>query len=240
MWGCKKFHLYFYGTEFKPYTDHKPLEFIYSPKGKPPPRTERWVLRLQPYHFKVFHMPGKTNPADVLSRLPIHNQPHHERNIAEEYIKFRNRKSMTLEQISRSTQDDPVLQQVQHCLLKDQWSNNPDLQQFFIVRNELSTNKDLLLRGTTIVMPKQLRHQTFMLAHEGHQGIIRTKQLLRQKVWWPGMATEIKALIKTCLPCQSVMPLSAPGPLRPSTCLPSLGSLFTLTSADHSRRGRAS
>ncbi|CAB3995185.1 Hypothetical predicted protein [Paramuricea clavata] len=53
VWGCEKFHLYLYGTEFTIYTDHKPLEIIYNPKRKPTGRIERWALRLQPYHFKI-------------------------------------------------------------------------------------------------------------------------------------------------------------------------------------------
>ncbi|KAK3752963.1 hypothetical protein QZH41_005120, partial [Actinostola sp. cb2023] len=56
VWGCEKFHLYLYGTEFTLFTDHKPLEVIYSPRAKPPARIERWVLRLQPYRFKICHM----------------------------------------------------------------------------------------------------------------------------------------------------------------------------------------
>ena len=41
VWGCERFHIYLYGKEFTLYTDHKPLEVIYSPKSKPPPRIER-------------------------------------------------------------------------------------------------------------------------------------------------------------------------------------------------------
>ena len=203
VWGCEKFHLYLYGTEFKLFTDHKPLEFIYSPKGKPPPRIERWALRLQPYRFKVIHMPGKTNPADVLSRLPIRAQAPRERNIAEKYINFIAEravpKAMTLEEIAKTTEDDAVL------------------QTFSKVRDQLSTSQGLLLRGTRIVMPKSLHPQTLSLAHENHQGIVRTKQLLRQKVWWPSIDTEAENLIKACLPCQSTMPQPVPEPLHPST-----------------------
>jgi hypothetical protein len=59
----------------------------------------------------VVHLPGKTNPADILSRLPISPQPPpRERNTAEEYINFITEKAvpkaMTLEQISKATQDD--------------------------------------------------------------------------------------------------------------------------------------
>ena len=88
VWGCERFHIYLYGKEFMLYTDHKPLEVIYSPKSKRPPRIERWALCLQPYKFRMVHMPGKTNPADVLSRLPLEGQPNRERQITEEYINY--------------------------------------------------------------------------------------------------------------------------------------------------------
>ena len=66
------FHLYLYGNEFTLITDHKPLEVIYGSKSaKVSARIERWVLRLQPYTFKVVYKPGATNPADYLSRHPI-------------------------------------------------------------------------------------------------------------------------------------------------------------------------
>ena len=55
VWACEKFHPYIYGQCFELLTDHKPLEAIYGPKSKPCARIERWVLRLQPYEFKVIH-----------------------------------------------------------------------------------------------------------------------------------------------------------------------------------------
>ena len=71
VWACEKFHPYIllYGPCFELLTDHKPLEAIYVPKSKPCARIERWVLRLQPYEFKVIHLPVKNNIADPLSRL---------------------------------------------------------------------------------------------------------------------------------------------------------------------------
>ena len=69
VWACEKFHPYVYGVPFDLVTDHKPLEVLYGPRSKPCARIERWVLRMQPYKFKVKFEPGPSNIADTLSRL---------------------------------------------------------------------------------------------------------------------------------------------------------------------------
>ena len=42
------------------------------------------------------------------------------------------------------------------------------------------------------------------LAHEGHQGLTKTKQRLRSKVWWAGIDRQVEAKCKTCHGCQLV------------------------------------
>lgn len=69
VWACEKFQSYLLGIDFDLITDHQPLLKIYSPKSKPSARIERWVLRLQPYNFRVVYVKGKNNIADPLSRL---------------------------------------------------------------------------------------------------------------------------------------------------------------------------
>ena len=65
---------------------------------------------------------------------------------------------------------------------------------FFHIQKELSVNSDqsLLLRGTRIVIPSKLQNHVIDLAHEGHQGISRTKQLLREKVWFPTIDKQVE------------------------------------------------
>ena len=90
VWACDKFHPPIYGQCFELLTDHKQLEAIYAPKSKPHARIERWVLHLQPYEFKVIHLPGKNNIADPLSRLlkVVMAQQSEFSKIAEEHVRF--------------------------------------------------------------------------------------------------------------------------------------------------------
>lgn len=43
------------------------------------------------------------------------------------------------------------------------------------------------------------------LTHHGHMGIKKTKQLLREKVWFPGIGKAVEKLVKGCIPCQAVL-----------------------------------
>jgi hypothetical protein len=66
------------------------------------------------------------------------------------------------------------------------------------------------------VIPQTLRKQVLDIAHETHQGITKTKSLLREKVWWPHIDKDIEDTIKNCIPCLSVSTKSSPEPLKPN------------------------
>ncbi len=54
------------------------------------------------------------------------------------------------------------------------------------------------------------------LAREGHQGIVKTKERLRTKAWWPGMNNDIERFCSRCHGCQA----NTPTPSQPSTSMP--------------------
>lgn len=88
VYGCEKFHVNLYGREFVVDTDAKALEYILNNRNrKVPARNERWSLRLMPYNFKIRHRPGKTNPADYLSRHPVFSHDTHTDDV-EDYVNY--------------------------------------------------------------------------------------------------------------------------------------------------------
>ncbi|XP_048774395.2 uncharacterized protein K02A2.6-like [Ostrea edulis] len=219
VFGCEKFHMYIYGLEFEIWTDHKPLTYIYSPKSKPPARIERWILRLQPYKYKIVYIPGPKNAADALSRLS-RNRVGRIRHIAEEYAYFIAEnavpKALTIQEVRQKTSEDPELAEI---MRKVKTGNGRLSPKFRTVEAELSVVDGIVLRGSRIILPKCLRRQTVSLAHEGHQGIVRTKQRLREKVWWPGIDIEAERFVRACHQCQLLTNSNRPEPVR-TTVLP--------------------
>lgn len=224
VWACEKFHPYVYGISFELVTDHKPLEVIYGPKSRPCARIERWVLRMQPYDFKVKYKPGAKNIADPLSRL-LSKSESDSKHVAEaeEYVRFvaisATPKAMTTREVEEASADDQELSEVRKCINGTPWEQLKH-KQYVPVSSELCVIGQLVLRGPRIVAPVKLRPRLLSLAHEGHLGITGTKQRLRSKVWWPGMEKDVERYCKACHGCQLVSRPDHPEPIR-STTLPS-------------------
>ena len=220
VFGCEKYHLYLLGSPFTVYTDHRPLIPMFSnPHSSPPARIERWVLRLQQYDMTVIYRPGKDNPADFASRHPVVTTScDRAMKVAEEYITFVASASspvaIDLEVIKEHTRSDETLQSLIKSIQSNHWTDKT--KQYHKVRQELSVTSDqaLVLRGTRIVMPAALHQQAIDLAHEGHQGIVKSKQLLRTKVWFPGVDAQMEDTINKCLACQANSPSHTQAPLK--------------------------
>ena len=76
-----------------------------------------------------------------------------------------------------------------------------------------SPNLGIILCGNRVVIPKELRQKVIQLAHHGHYDLMKTKQLLREKVWFPGIDNLVKTSVEHCLLCQSVGTPNNPAPL---------------------------
>ena len=139
--------------------------------------------------------------------------------IVEEYVHFIASnavpKAMCLNDIKQATQNDPTLQE----LIRSARPTRPDvtgvdnatLALLSRLRSELMITDDnaLILGGTCLIIPKSLQ-----LAHEGHQGIVVTKILLRKKVWFPNIDQQAEDLVKGCLSCQATVEANNREPLK--------------------------
>ena len=225
-------HIYLYGAHFTLHTDCKPVEFTFSnEKSKPPARIERWNLRLQEYDFSTMHTKGTDNPSDFLSRHPSPDVANKQELAAEEYVNFLSTcavpKAMSLREIQQMTKVDRTLQKLVILIQTGNWSqiteaDGVDVAEFSHIRDELTVNEDsnIILRGSHILMPSSLRQQAMSIAHEGHQGLVKTKQLLREKMWFPGINEAFKRLIENCVTCQANGPENRPDPLQMSPLPP--------------------
>lgn len=207
VWGCERFHLYLQGLDtFDLVTDHEPLKVIYSSRSKPSARIERWVLRLQPYNYKVRCVRSKDNIADALSRL-TKQEPTNRYKCDDEHVRAVALQAvpvaMSIQEIEKASAVDSELQEVRKCLITGNWERSP--KPYVPVRNELTYIGHIILRGTRIVVPTSLRKRVTELAHEGHQGIVKTKERLRSKVWWPGIDRDAERKCRECYGCQVVV-----------------------------------
>ena len=75
----------------------------------------------------------------------------------------------------------------------------------------------MLLKDTRIVIPHSLSEKVVDIAHQGHQGIVKTKALLREKVWFPGIDKAVERKVTNCIPCQACSKKNSPEPLQMSS-----------------------
>ena len=189
VYGVEHFHLYVQGAPFKLITDHKPLLGIVKSRNPTTSRIERWRLRLMPYEIEFVYRPGRNeqNSADYISRHP-QTTPTRD-NAGEEYIAFLAKcgvpKAMTQDEVRSETQRDPQLQKVMQAVQTGQWRG--DISDFTPFKDEISVHDGLVLRGHRLILPQSLQNQAIDIAHQSHQGIVKTKQLIREKIWFPGI-----------------------------------------------------
>ena len=157
MWSCERFHVYLYGADFDLLTDHKALKFMFSPRSKPSARIERWMLRLQPYRYKVIHIAGSKNIADSLSRLFNENVIKNAQNddSIDEYVnlivKYVTPIALTTRETEKASNADKELRNLRSCILSNDWLKL-DNKSYLLVRSN-RRRLVLLYYGERIVIP---------------------------------------------------------------------------------------
>lgn len=203
-WALQHFHLYLFGTHFVLHTDHKPLvNILTNPRSLSNARIERMCLKIQQYSYTIKHQKGVENPADYLSRYPVQHNDDKIGKKVEAYVNFictsSLPKAVSLEEVQQATKLDATLQHVIESIQNNKEIKMPIFQR---IRNELSIVEGVILRQKQIVLPATLHQRAISLAHKGHLGIVKTKQLLRSRIWFPSLDKMVEQIVKSCPICQ--------------------------------------
>lgn len=163
------------------------------------------------------------NTADSLSRLPSKSNSSSDSGIiCEQYVKFvydtraLDLQAVTLSDMSCETCRDDTLSKLPVQIQSGKWSSDKEFKPFSAIRQELSVYEGVILRGNRILVPPSLRKKVLKLSHETHQGIVKTKQFLRSRFYWPGMDESVETMIKNCQACILNQPLNKYTPLQPA------------------------
>ena len=107
-----------------------------------------------------------------------------------------------MDELVTKTSEDLTLTQVRLAIRTNNWDDiniDPMLRCYHNIRDELSVVDDtIVLRGTRICIPEALQKRTIELAHQGHQGVTKTKGLLREKVWFPNIDHQVETKVEEC------------------------------------------
>ena len=235
-WGMNEHRHYLLGIEFDSYTDHQPLIPIYSGNRRGNARIERHRLRVQGFQYNMKHLPGKSNPCDYPSRHPIPLEAFTEKQKDSMVIDNDDElcisrlitddlpDAVTLKMVQVGTKEDATMQGLIKALEKGYLPNDNRLKEYKMVFNELTYADQVLLRGDRLVIPDaelfpgsgSLRQMVVDNAHEGHQGIVKCKKLLRAKVWFPGMDAMMEKKVNNCIACQATTYQPTRDPLKPT------------------------
>ncbi len=227
VWAVEKWRTYLWGRTFKLRTDHQALTTLLTTKGgdRAGMRIARWAARLLCFNYEVIFRPGCHNfTADCLSRLPLPYEPLESDSDTEpEQVALLTSAltAVTQKEFAAASSSCPEMcklrTQIQRGWPRSSSRVDPLLLPFHKLRHELSATDDFVLRGSRLIAPVSLRHRLVTLAHEGHQGIVRTKQRLRDLYWWPRMDESVMRVISSCQLCQASDKTAKlhPAPLQP-------------------------
>lgn len=208
-----KFHTFLYGrSDITVETDHLPLVRIFEkPLYQVPLRLQKMRMRLQQYDFKLIAKSGTDIPlADALSRAYL---PTVEPDLQEEIQVFltevpsvKSFNSSTLEEVRSETAKDPCLQKLIEIVHRG-WPENKqglddDVAPYWDVRETIACTDGILFKGQRVIIPYSMQTSILAILHESHQGMVRTKQLARDLIFWPGLRGQVDDMVSKCSICQ--------------------------------------
>ncbi|KAJ8044099.1 hypothetical protein HOLleu_11471 [Holothuria leucospilota] len=224
VFGCEKFQDFLFGQErVTVESDHKPLEAIFKKSlHETPHRLQQMLLRIQKYSLNVMYKPGTDIPiADALSRafLKEENNCQNENDFEIDIIQLMPISEAKFKELQEATQADPTLQELRK-LIESEWPSTRAetplcVRPYWNIRNEISLNDNIVMRGDRFIVPKVMRSEMLKLIHNAHLGIETCKRRARDVLYWPQMNSDIEDVVTKCGICNKYQKSNMKEPLMP-------------------------
>ena len=176
VWAVHKCKLFLSGMHFSVYTDHRPLIPIvnsYTLDQIENPRLQRLVLKLRQYQLPAVWQKGADNMfADALSRHPVANpvpdeefgeNPAVSSSSIRACLQLSSGSGLQFHRLLAVAQADPEYQSlvttVRNGFPGHMRFLSPSVKPYWSARHHLTVDRDIVLKGERIVVPKALRSQ---------------------------------------------------------------------------------
>jgi hypothetical protein len=178
---------FLYGRKFKILTDHAALEWLITVKNHQcvgPEITE--------YEFEIEHKPGKKHVnADYLSRYIASMKPDDARL---EQMSALTEVGLTKEVLEEQRKDTYYRGRMEDIEVQRELG--------FVLSTDGLLYKGNKLSDAKLVVPETLIRPVIQMHHDkvfaGHQGIKRTRDLLKLHYYWPNMNKDVEEYVKEC------------------------------------------
>ena len=219
MFGLEKFEYYLLGRHTLVETDHSPLEQIFKKNiAEAPTRLQRMLLRCMRFDVEVKYRRGETIlVADALSQVCLKGIRELGRQESESCapgysIHFITDEScpISMDSVKSAVGKDPTMQQCTCSrtpfIIDGQVIGSSVQRNYWNISCDLVLEDGLILKGDRVVIPESLWAQVLEPTHTGHQGETKCLLLARQSVFWPGITSDIRQMVKNCELCNKHQP----------------------------------
>ncbi|HLP81323.1 MAG TPA: reverse transcriptase domain-containing protein, partial [Nitrosomonas sp.] len=222
VFGIEHHRSHLWGSQFTVRTDNVPTVYRLSRGMYDSKRAANWIARLAEYTFDIIHVPGvKIAHADALSRIPnVSDIPISAMSNEEE---FPEPDSAFVAYLSPLLRDSECVPEWDLEAWKRESANaTPDdgcVEEAGLFYKEVEVRDNEM--GRVLWVPPILRYYVLRAFHDppiqGHCGMTRMFQNMRQRVVWRGMKRDIGAFVQECNICARFKSNRNKVPLQPYT-----------------------
>ena len=198
--ALKAWRCYVHGRAVEVRTDHDALKWLLTQQNLDSTQA-KWIQSLRDYDLSIIHQPGRINPADALSRNPLHRDAKPPTQVG----------ALTMLQT-----DEDLLKRFKEAYAQDRTFSSGD--QRSAGRSPIRYQQGELWYQDEDGVPKvvvpdsdQLKLLLFQEVHDSpigaHFGAEKTSWRLRQTFAWAGLERDVREYVRSCDQCQRNKPI---------------------------------